>query len=879
MNFREIRQKFLDYFRKRGHEIVESSHLVPKDDPTLLFTNAGMVQFKRLFLGQAKKPYSRAASSQKCIRAGGKHNDLENVGYTPRHHTFFEMLGNFSFGDYFKEEAILWAWELLTEGYGLPGDKLYISVFRDDDEAYRIWEDKVGVTTERIVRLGEKDNFWAMGDTGPCGPCSEIHIDQGPSMGCGRQDCSAGCDCDRYLEIWNLVFTQFDRDKEGKLVPLPKPNIDTGMGLERIAAVVQGKRSNYEADIFHNIISRIEELSGKNYGREKKQDVAFRVVADHARSVAFLIGDGVMPSNEGRGYVLRRIIRRAVRYGQTLGLENPFFSSVSEAVIEDMGEDYVELVRSRNLIKGVMENEEKRFADTLYYSTNLLNEELAQLKSDGQDTIPGELIFKLYDTYGLSVDIVEDVARDEGFYLDMAGYEKAMARQKALSQESWKGSGEQDIPEALRNFLARGITTIFEGYRDCDARAKVLGVLVDGRETTLNEIGHEADIILDRTPFYGETGGQVGDTGWFSNGPTRFFVSHTLRLPQDLIVHRGHLEAGSLSVGDEVDAHVDRDKRRATAANHSATHLLHAALREVLGDHVKQAGSLVSSERLRFDFSHFTRLSPEQIMEVEGRINQLIRDNRPVRTEEMSRDDAMNTGAMAIFEERYGDRVRRVSIGDVSKELCGGTHTKRTGDIGLFRIISEGAVAANVRRIEALTGKVALLHDQKQGKDLDHLSSLLKTAPDKVGERVERLLNEAREREKEIESLKLRLLSKKSEEFLEGVKEINGVKVTAFELEADNPKELREAADRMRDKLKSGIILASSRGKGKVMLICVVTKDLVGRYDAGRIIKELSGIVGGKGGGRPDMAQGGGSRPEELDRAVLALYDFIGRES
>ena len=738
MDFREIRQKFLDYFKKHGHEIVASSSLIPKDDPTLLFTNAGMVQFKRLFQGEGKRSYSRAASSQKCVRAGGKHNDLENVGYTPRHHTFFEMLGNFSFGDYFKEEAIIWAWELLTDGYKLPGDKLHISVFRDDDEAYRIWEEKVGVPTERIIRLGEKDNFWAMGDTGPCGPCSEIHIDQGPSMGCDRQDCAPGCDCDRYLEIWNLVFTQFDRDKEGNLVPLPKPNIDTGMGLERIAAVVQGKTSNYETDVFKGIISRIEELSGKNYGKNKKQDVAFRVLADHARAVAFLIGDGVMPSNEGRGYVLRRIIRRAIRFGQTIGLENPFFSSVSDAVIEDMGEDYEELVRSKSLIEGVMDNEEKRFADTLYYSTNVLNEELAKLKSSGSDTIPGELIFKLYDTFGLSMDIVEDVARDEGFRVDMAGFEKAMARQKALSQESWKGSGEDEVPEAFRNFLSRGITTSFLGYDDYALRARVVAVMTDGEETTLKDMGKQADVILDKTPFYGETGGQVGDTGRLSKGQMRFRVTDTLRLPQGLIVHRGYLEAGSLSVGDEVNSHIDEDKRQSIAVNHSATHLLHAALREILGDHVKQAGSLVSSGRLRFDFSHFTRVSPEQIRDVEGLVNRHIRENLLIHTKEMSRENAMKTGAMAIFEERYGDRVRLVSIGGVSMELCGGTHTKRTGDIGLFRIISESAVAANVRRIEALTGKAALDNDQKQGKDLSYIASLLKSAPDKLGERVER---------------------------------------------------------------------------------------------------------------------------------------------
>ena len=615
MNFREIRKKFLDYFKDRDHRIVDSASLIPRDDPTLLFTNAGMVQFKGAFLGE-KMDYSRAATSQKCVRAGGKHNDLENVGYTPRHHTFFEMLGNFSFGDYFKEEAIEWGWDLLTEGYNLPGERLHVSVYKDDDEAYRIWEEKIGVPSDRIVRLGEKDNFWAMGDTGPCGPCSEIHIDQGLSLGCGRPDCAPGCDCDRFLEIWNLVFTQFDRDQEGNLTPLPKPNIDTGMGLERITAVVQGVTSNYDTDLFRDIILRIEDVSQKRYGDDEKQDVAFRVISDHARSLSFLIGDGIIPSNEGRGYVLRRIIRRAIRYGQALDLREMFLRSICTKVIEVMGQDYKELVQAKGLIEGVVDNEERRFADTLNYSMKVLNEEIRNLKEKGADTIPGDVAFRLYDTYGLSVDMVEDVARDEAMSIDIDGYDRSMSKQRQLSQKSWKGSGEEKIPEAFRGLLARGAATRFSGYESVEAETEVIALIVGGEETGSLDAGQvESEIVLDQTPFYAESGGQVGDIGRLFNEDSSFRVTHTLRHGPDLVVHRGNVETGTIVVGDTLKAQVECEKRGATANNHTATHLLHAALREVLGDHVKQAGSLVSPDRLRFDFSHFTQVSQESLTE------------------------------------------------------------------------------------------------------------------------------------------------------------------------------------------------------------------------------------------------------------------------
>jgi alanyl-tRNA synthetase len=876
MDFREIRRTFLDFFHAQGHEIVDSSSLVPRDDPTLLFTNAGMVQFKGLFLGEEKRSYARATTSQKCVRAGGKHNDLENVGYTPRHHTFFEMLGNFSFGDYFKEEAISWAWELLIDYYKLPADKLWISVFKDDDEAYGIWENEIGIPAERIVRLGEKDNFWAMGDVGPCGPCSEILIDQGESMSCGRPECGPGCDCDRYLEIWNLVFTQFDRDSEGNLTPLPKPNIDTGMGLERITAVVQGVTSNYETDIFKPYITELETLSTKRYGEDKRQDISFRVIADHARAAAFLIGDGVMPSNEGRGYVLRRIIRRAIRFGQVLGIKDPFLYGVANRVIDIMGRDYGELISSRSFIEGVVISEEKRFADTLFYGMKVLEEEVDKLRERKEDTIPGKLAFKLYDTYGLSVDIVEDVAREEGLKVDLAGYAKAMERQRTQSQESWKGSGEEAVPEAYRKLSTNGLATQFLGHQTLYSESKVLAILKGGKEASSIGTGDEAEIILDRTPFYGEAGGQVGDTGWLVRNGMKLRVTNTLKFNQGLIVHQGRMEGGDLSLGERVEAKVDEEKRKATALNHTATHLLHAALRAILGDHVKQAGSLVAPDRFRFDFSHFTQVDHEKLKEVESLVNKYITENLPVSSEELPKEEAMKSGAIAIFEERYGDLVRLVRVGDgISMELCGGTHTTRSGDIGFFKIISESAVGANVRRIEALTARAALEHIQNQDDDLRFVASILKTTPEQIKDRVDRLLKEQKLRDRELESLKAKLLSSESGELLEGMKEVSGTKVLAREVGVESPKELREFADRVKEKLQSGVIVLGSKKAGKALLICLVTKDLHDRYHAGEIIRRLSEIVGGKGGGRKDMAQGGGSKPEALGLALECVDQMI----
>jgi alanyl-tRNA synthetase len=878
MDFREIRQKFLDFFKAHDHEIVASSSLIPRDDPSLLFTNAGMVQFKGLYLGTEKRSYTRAVTSQKCVRAGGKHNDLENVGYTGRHHTFFEMLGNFSFGDYFKVEAIHWAWELLTRGYNLPADKLWASIYKDDDEAYRIWDQEIGLPPERIVRLGEKDNFWAMGDTGPCGPCSEILIDQGEGVGCGRPECAPGCDCDRYLEIWNLVFTQFDRDPTGKLTPLPKTNIDTGMGLERLAAVVQGVTSNYDTDLFRDIIGRIEEIAQKQYGDSPKQDVSFRVIADHARAAAFLIADGIMPSNEGRGYVLRRIMRRAIRFGQALGIGEPFLHRVAGRVIDIMGQDYVDLTGSRSFIESITLNEEKRFADTLFYGMKVLTDEVARIKEKRESTIPGPIAFKLYDTYGLSVDIVQDVAREEGLGIDLAGYDQAMARQRSQSQESWKGSGEEQIPEVYHDLVNHGVRSAFVGYDRLTSRSKVMAIVKGGKEVASAGPGGEIELVLDQTPFYGEAGGQVGDKGWVVREGTRMRVDHTMKIGDHLIVHKGTLQSGTLSKGDRVEAQVNEEDRRATALNHTATHLLHAALRELLGSHVKQAGSLVSPERLRFDFSHFAQVDQQTLREVEHIVNLHVRANHPLSTQILSREEAMKTGAMAIFEERYGDLVRLVKVGEgVSMELCGGTHTARTGDLGLFKIVSESAVGANLRRIEALTGKAALEYVQSQEESLKAVASALKTSPDQVKDRLEKLVAEQKQREREIESLRSRLLSSKSSDVLEGIKEIDGLRLLVRRVEADSPKELREFADRIRERLRSGVIVLGARKDDKAMLLCMVTDDLTGRFKAGQIISRLSGMVGGKGGGRDDMAQGGGSQPEHLERALEAVEGIISR--
>jgi alanyl-tRNA synthetase len=865
MTGNEIRKIFLDYFEKHAHRVVRSSSLVPQDDPTLLFTNAGMVQFKRTFLGEEKRDYSRAATSQKCVRAGGKHNDLDNVGYTARHHTFFEMLGNFSFGDYFKEKAVEFAWDLLTNGYGLPGDKLYASVYKEDDEAYDLWHERIGIPVERMVRLGEEDNFWAMGDTGPCGPCSEIHLDRGESHGCGRPDCGVDCDCDRFLEIWNLVFMQFNRDAAGSMTPLPKPSIDTGMGLERLASVLQNVPTNFEIDLIRPIIACTETLAEKAFGQDESVDVAMKVIADHSRAAAFLVGDGVLPSNEGRGYVLRRIMRRAIRYGRNIGLTRPFLGQTAAVVFDIMKPAYPELRDSAAFIRNVVENEELRFTETLDTGLKLLNDSLEELRAAGKKQIPGGLIFKLYDTFGFPVDIVQDVVRQSDMTLDMSGFEQHMEAQRTRSRSKITFAG---IADAYRELSAAAVKPKFTGYDTLHMEAQVLLMVQEGQKVEKAHAGGPVEVVTDATPFYAESGGQVGDQGLISAPGLTLVVTDTVKDPTGLIIHKGRISAGQLETGQRVALDVDGEKRQATALNHTATHILHGALRQVLGDHVKQAGSLVAPDHMRFDFTHFAHVQPEQLQLIETLVNQRIRANVPVQTVEMEAEQALKSGAMALFEEKYGDRVRVVALSDFSKELCGGTHTRRTGDIGLFKIVSETSVAAGVRRIEALTGQAALAYVQQMTRNTQRSGHLLRTRPEDVVERIEQLMGAQKASEKEIEKLKSALADARAGSAAEELQTIGGVPVLIKKVGVDKPAALRELADRFKDRVKSGIVILGSAAGDKALLIVVVSKDLIQRFHAGRIVKELAAIVGGGGGGRPDMAQAGGTDPEKLDLAL-----------
>ena len=872
----EIREKFLKYFEERGHTRVSSSSLVPKEDPTLLFTNAGMVQFKNCFLGQEDRGYKRAASSQKCVRAGGKHNDLENVGYTARHHTFFEMLGNFSFGDYFKDEAITWGWEFLTEIMGLPKNRLWITIYKEDDEAFEIWNKKIGIPAERIVRMGEKDNFWMMGETGPCGPCSEIIYDQGEGVGCGRPECNLECECDRHLELWNLVFTQFDRDESGKVNPLPNPNIDTGMGLERLAAVMQGVNSNYDCDLFRDIIGSIEKISRKKYKDNEELDTSIRVIADHSRAVTFLIGDGILPSNEGRGYVLRRILRRACRHGKLLGINKPFLHKEVPVVIDVMKDVYPDLVDKESFIRKVVLSEEQRFIETLDCGLKILNDEMASLKKAGRDIIPGDVVFNLYDTFGFPVDLTEEAARSHGLSSDTKGFEKAMEAQRKKSRESWKGSGEEAVSDSYKKLSMHGKFTKFIGYEGTtEADSHIIAILKKDEEADSLTEGEKAEVFVEQTTFYGETGGQAGDTGVIEGEGFLFEVWDTQRPLDDLTTHIGKLKKGQLKIGDTVYLKVDEETRRAIEANHSGTHILQAALREVLGDHVKQSGSLVTPERLRFDFSHFSKIKDKEMEKVEILANKYIMGNFPVTTRILPRDEAMKTGATAVFDEKYGENVRVVKMGDFSMELCGGTHINRTGDIGFLKITHESAVAAGVRRIEAVTGREALKYVRKAEEELKESAFLLRVNPSKLSERVEKLLKHQRDLEREIDFLKGKLTVRDSAELLNQVREIRGIRVVTTMVKAPNAKILRDFGDRLRDKIQSGIILLGSKTDNKAMLLCVVTKDLTTKYDAGRIVKEIAPIVGGSGGGRPDMAQAGGSKPENLGKALNKLQEIL----
>ena len=872
MTGNEIRKQFLDYFEKHNHRIVRSSSLVPSDDPTLLFVNSGMVQFKRSFLGEENRGYVRAATTQKCVRAGGKHNDLENVGYTARHHTFFEMLGNFSFGDYFKEKAIDFGWDLLTNGYGLPEDKLWISIYLDDDEANDLWHKNIGVPEDRIVRFGEEDNFWAMGDTGPCGPCSEIHLDRGEAFGCGKPDCKIGCECDRYLEIWNLVFMQFNRDASGEMTPLPKPSIDTGMGLERLVSIVQNVPTNYDIDLILPIMEKVEDLSEKKLGESPTTEVAMKVIADHSRAAAFLIGDGVLPSNEGRGYVLRRIMRRAIRFGRNIGLTRPFLHETASVVFDIMKPSYPDLSEAEAFITNVIKNEEIRFSETLDHGLKILNDGLADLKAKGQTRIPGDLIFRLYDTFGFPVDIVEDVVRDEEMGLDMEGFDEAMEEQRERSRSV---AAFAEISDAYKNLSAAGVIPEFVGYDKISCDSKVLLLVEEGQEVQEATSGQMVEVVTEVTPFYGEAGGQVGDTGRITGEDLDMEISDTIKDPTGLVIHKGKIISGSIKKGETVTLKVDRAKRNATEINHTATHLLHFALRKVLGDHVKQAGSLVAPGRFRFDFTHFSLTDFETLNEIETLVNERIRENIPVKIVEMDAEEAFKSDATALFEEKYGDLVRVISLGDFSKELCGGTHTDFTGNIGLFRIIDESSVASGVRRIEAVTGSAALAYTQKNSKVLQNTANLLREKPDDVPQRIENILSLQKSLEKEVEQLKVKVASLSAGETEVEIKTINGIKVLARKVLVDNPAALRDLADRLRDKIKSGIVVLGSLAGSKVLLITVVTKDLTDRFHAGNIINQVASIVGGSGGGRPDMAQAGGTKPEKLDEALEKVYEVV----
>ncbi len=870
MTGNEIRKRFLDFFAERGHTVVPSDSLVPKNDPTLLFTNAGMVQFKNVFLGQEKRGYTRAASSQKCVRAGGKHNDLEQVGRTARHHTFFEMLGNFSFGDYFKKDAIIYAWDFLTKEMKIPADKLYASVYKDDDEAFELWQKETKLTDDRIFRFGDKDNFWAMGPTGPCGPCAEIFVDQGEALGCGKPTCTVGCDCDRYLEVWNLVFMQYDRDENGKMTPLPSPCIDTGMGLERLAAVVQGQLSNYDSDLLMSIIEHVSKITGKQFNQNPETDVSLRVIADHARASTFLINDGVLPSNEGRGYVLRRIMRRALRHGKLLEQKEPFFHYITEDVIAKFQDVYPDLSVNHDFIQKVVTNEEDNFNTTLTVGTQRLDEILDKMKKAKSTTIPGEEIFKLYDTFGFPVDLVEETAKDTGYTLDMDGFNKAMQAQKEKAMTSWKGSGESAVSPVFNETLQKNGATKFNGYGNTHGEGKVVTLIKNNKSVDSVKKGEECDLLLDQTPFYGESGGQVGDVGRAYNDQAQLDIINTTKPLPDLIVHHAKVVQGTVKSGDPLTLEVDATKRNDTALNHSATHLLHAALKETLGGHVKQGGSLVGPNRLRFDYTHFSPLTDNERERIEALVNEKIRENIAVNTDEMDIETALEKGAVALFGEKYGDSVRVVSVPGFSKELCGGTHVSATGNIGFFKIIQETGIASGVRRIEAVTGSQAYERIQKEFDNLSGIRSLIKAQPDEELKKLQKLIEKNKELEKQVASLKEKMVSGKANgsSLEDEVQKIGDVSLLVKKLEGVDARTLRTFIDNAKNQLKSVVVVAGAMDNGKVLLAAGVTKDLTDRYHAGNILKKVAEVVGGKGGGRPDMAQAGGSKPEKLDEAL-----------
>ena len=868
----EIRQQFLDYFAGKGHEVVPSSSLVPANDPTLLFTNAGMVQFKDVFLGRETRPYKRATSSQRCVRAGGKHNDLENVGYTARHHTFFEMLGNFSFGDYFKQDAIAYAWEFLTEVAGLPPEKLWVTVYENDDEAADIWLNQIGVDPARFSRIGDKpgkqyesDNFWAMGDTGPCGPCTEIFYDHGEDIWGGPPGTPEE-DGDRYIEIWNLVFMQYNRTADGVMHDLPAPSVDTGMGLERLAAILQGVHNNYDIDLFQHLI----QAAAKATGASDLQNQSLRVIADHIRSCAFLIVDGVTPSNEGRGYVLRRIIRRACRHGHRLGMNEAFFYKLVQPLVDEMGAAYPELAAAQTNVENVLHKEELRFAETLDQGMKILEADIANLSGK---QIPGETVFKLYDTYGFPVDLTADIARERGLTIDEAGFEQAMEQQRE------RGRSASQFGVDYNAALQASASSEFTGYEHVAFSSEVAELFVDGEPVDEIQAGQDAVVVLSATPFYAESGGQVGDTGVLLADGAEFEVRDTQKQGGS-ILHIGGLKNGTLSVGDRVEAQVDQARREAIKRNHSATHLMHAALRNVLGEHVQQKGSLVDADKLRFDFSHHEPVSVDQLRLVEQQVNEVIRGNAPAVAREMKLEDAKASGAMALFGEKYDDVVRVVSMGEqggetYSTELCGGTHVNRVGDIGFFKIVSESGVASGVRRIEAVTGEAAVKWAEENEQRIQQVAELVKSAPEEAPAKLQQLLARMREQEKELAQLKAKLASQAGSDLSGQAEDINGVKVLTAKLDGVDNKAMRDTLDQLKNKLGSAAIVLASEADGKVRLIAGVTKDVTGKIKAGELVNIAAAEVGGKGGGRPDMAQAGGDQPQNIPAALEASKTWL----
>ena len=857
MKSSQIRESFLQFFEKRGHRVVKSSSLIPQD-PTLFFTNAGMVQFKQVFTGEEKLEFVRATSSQKCMRVSGKHNDLENVGYTVRHHTFFEMLGNFSFGDYFKKEAIVYAWEFLTTDMKIPKDRLWVTVFREDNEAHDLWVQHTDIKPARIFRFDEKDNFWSMGEVGPCGPCSEIYYDHGQEHSCGKKDCKVGCDCGRYMEIWNLVFMQFDRKSDGRLENLPKPSVDTGMGLERLACVVQSKHSNYDSDLFTDLFRAIEKISGCLYGKNTETDVAMRVIADHLRACTFLIGEGLQPANDGRGYVLRRILRRAIRYGKKLGLNQPFFHQLVPAVVEKMGKVYPELAQNQKFIIEVMRGEEQRFFTTLEKGLGFLQTALADVKKRGAQILSGEIAFALYDTYGFPLDLTELIATENGLTVDEANFTKAMDVQKQKARASWKGSGETKLDEVYLQLANLGLKVKFLGYETLHSKAKIVGMIKEGALVQAATTGDEVEVLTDQTPFYAESGGQVGDQGKLEASGVLAQITDTQTPKEGLVCHHVKIKQGALKVGQEVQLVVNVTDRTKTMNNHTATHLLHAALRKILGEHVKQAGSLVAPDRLRFDFSHFAALTAAELTAVEDLVNEKIRQNIDVQKNCQSYAEAIAAGAMALFGEKYGDQVRVLKIADFSTELCGGTHVNHTGDIGCFKIIEETSVAAGVRRIEALTGGAVIEYLRDFEQQWSDIAKELKVGRAEALARVQKMATQLKKLEREVVNLKSQAAHSSASDPMAEVKEVGGVRYLATRRDIDDVQALREFSDQLKNKLGSGITVLGSASGAKATLIVTVSQDLISRFNAIELCRALAVKMGGSGGGKPDRAQAGG---------------------